>query len=42
MHFFYRLNPRYAQAMNNLANLYKDEHNYEDAKKLLRLALTIQ
>ncbi|XP_014219395.1 transmembrane and TPR repeat-containing protein 4 [Copidosoma floridanum] len=37
-----RLNPEYAQAMNNLGNLYKNENNYVKAEKLLRQAVKIQ
>ncbi|XP_044010083.1 protein O-mannosyl-transferase TMTC4-like [Aphidius gifuensis] len=37
-----RLHPDYAQAMNNLGNLLKDQEKYNDAEKLLRKAVEIQ
>lgn len=40
--FLIRLNPDYAQAMNNLGNLMKDRGNYEEAEKLFKRALELQ
>lgn len=37
-----RLNPDYAQAMNNLGNLLKDQEQYQEAKKLLTRAVELQ
>lgn len=37
-----RLNPDYAQAMNNLGNLLKDQERYQDAKQLLTRAVELQ
>ncbi|XP_043271664.1 protein O-mannosyl-transferase TMTC4-like isoform X2 [Venturia canescens] len=37
-----RLNPDYAQAMNNLGNLMKEQNKYEEAEKLFRRALELQ
>lgn len=36
------LNPTYAQALNNLGNLLKEEKNLSEAEKLLRQAVTLQ
>ncbi|XP_014609457.1 PREDICTED: transmembrane and TPR repeat-containing protein 4-like isoform X2 [Polistes canadensis] len=37
-----RLNPNYPQAMNNLANLLKDEGKYDVAENLFKQAVTLQ
>lgn len=37
-----RLHPDYAQAMNNLGNLLKEQKRYEEAEKLLRKAVETQ
>lgn len=36
------LNPNYEQAMNNLANLLREEKKFKEAEVLLRRALTIR
>ena len=37
-----KLNPSYEQAMNNLANLLREDKKFEEAEVLLRKALTIR
>jgi len=39
---FIRLHPNYDQAMNNLANILKDQNELEEAKSLLERAVTIR
>lgn len=40
--FFFRLHPNYDQAMNNLANILKDQNELEEARSLLEKAVTIR
>lgn len=37
-----RLNPQYAQAMNNLGNLLNNQKRYQEAKDLLKKAVGLQ
>lgn len=37
-----QLNPNYEQAMNNLANLLREDRNYEEAEQLLRQAVKVR
>lgn len=37
-----RLHPKYDQAMNNLANILKDQNNLEEARLLLEKAVSIR
>lgn len=39
---YVRLRPNYEQAMNNLANLYKDNGDFREAEKLLESAVDIR
>jgi Flp pilus assembly protein TadD len=39
---FIRLHPRYDQAMNNLANILKDQNELEEARSLLEKAVSIR
>lgn len=36
------LNPRYEQAMNNLANLLREDKNFNEAELLLRKAVEVR
>lgn len=37
-----RLHPKYDQAMNNLANILKDQNQLDEARSLLEKAVTIR
>lgn len=37
-----RLNPKYAQAMNNLGNLFKDDGQFLEAVNLFKQAVSLQ
>ena len=39
---YFRLNPEYDQAMNNLGNILKDKNELEEAEELLSKAVAIR
>lgn len=39
---FIRLHPKYDQAMNNLANILKDQNKLDEARSLLEKAVSIR